>query len=398
MTIRFLSRSCILLGFLLLPIVVFASNEHEVKKGDSIAKIARFYGVTQSALMRVNGIGGSDDLEIGRTLEIPSELIGNARRKHVVKAGDTVSAIAKKYRVPRKNLRAANRLGLQARLKLGRTLVIPNKEGDPGPDQGNDLDDLVDEKPAKLEWAGGVKGLVVSGTKVEGGVSHIVQRRQTLMMIANSYGINSRRIARKNNISRRNPLKAGNEIFIPDAPFVVPVRTREYQSHLITFQRIKNTKTIKLRLLNKSGSLNQRSRRQLASLLGYKRINPRLVLLLQKVAEGFPGHQFQIISGYRRPNKKRKRGHKPSPHSRNVAVDFRLVGVSNEDLYKFISRLPNVGAGYYPNSTHLHLDFRKKKYLWTDISKKGEPAHYVESGDPGHWDTRETGLEDVSGD
>ena len=68
-------------------------------------------------------------------------------------------------------------------------------------------------------------------------------------------------------------------------------------------------------------------------------------------------------------------------------MDFRLQGVSNELLYEYVSGFDKVGAGYYPNSIHVHLDVRRKKYLWTDVSGRGAPALYVNPGEAGHWDT-----------
>jgi hypothetical protein len=77
-----------------------------------------------------------------------------------------------------------------------------------------------------------------------------------------------------------------------------------------------------------------------------------------------------------------------------VAIDFRLQGVSNELLYEYISSFNNVGAGYYPNSIHVHLDVRKRKYLWTDVSGKGEPALYVGPEDAQHWEAVHQNLLD----
>jgi uncharacterized protein YcbK (DUF882 family) len=95
--------------------------------------------------------------------------------------------------------------------------------------------------------------------------------------------------------------------------------------------------------------------------------------MLQRVAERFPGHSIDIISGYR----PRKRGHKLSMHNLGRALDFRVRGVANRELYKFINGLPHVGAGYYPNSVFVHMDVRDRKTRWTDYAGPGEAARYT---------------------
>ena len=47
-------------------------------------------------------------------------------------------------------------------------------------------------------------------------------------------------------------------------------------------------------------------------------------------------------------------------------------------LFAFLSGLPHVGVGYYPNSTFVHLDVRSTKAIWVDLSGPGEPPRYVE--------------------
>ena len=63
------------------------------------------------------------------------------------------------------------------------------------------------------------------------------------------------------------------------------------------------------------------------------------------------------------------------------ALDFRVSNVSNKELYAFIKTLPGTGTGYYPNSVFVHLDVRDRSYTWTDVSKPGEAARYIEPGE-----------------
>jgi hypothetical protein len=45
-------------------------------------------------------------------------------------------------------------------------------------------------------------------------------------------------------------------------------------------------------------------------------------------------------------------------------------------LRDYCRTLKNVGVGYYPNSTFVHLDVRTTPAFWIDYSKPGEPPRY----------------------
>jgi uncharacterized protein YcbK (DUF882 family) len=370
-----------------------SATEHVIEQGDTIARIARHHAVYRTDLMKLNGINDETKLQLGDILIIPDKLIGNARRSHEVVQGDSVARIANKYKVQRSELRKLNRIGKNEFLKLGRILAIPNPPGDSGPTfdiQGKRTDGTA---PKRVKWAGGVSGLVVSGRHTDGGILHTVMQGQTLSMISRAYVVNASRIARANRITRNNPLKPDTEILIPDARRPVPVRTSKYRPHSVSFVRIKKTKRMKIKLIKKNGVVRPQGRRALASLANYTRVrmHPRLADLMQRVAERFPGREIVIFSGYRPPLRGRK---KQSMHAKGRAVDFKVQGVSNELLYEFIASLDRVGAGYYPNSLHVHLDTRDKKYLWTDVSGRGEKANYVEPGETGHFSTIADKLDD----
>lgn len=126
---------------------------HKVGRGDSLGKIARNYSVSPAAVLAANGLGDSrKPLRIGQVLKIPPHVerrpgpialaVGEsvpaqtrAQRKaeleetrvklHTVKAGQTLSGIAKQYRVSLAALRGANKLKENSRIKPGMKLKIP---------------------------------------------------------------------------------------------------------------------------------------------------------------------------------------------------------------------------------------------------------------------------------
>ncbi len=113
-----------------------------------------------------------------------------------------------------------------------------------------------------------------------------------------------------------------------------------------------------------------------------KLVHPRLVWLLQKIADAFPHRAISIYSGYR-PHREKAggQGHH-SLHGDGRAMDIQVYGIRNESLFQFCRKLDDVGCGYYPNSKFVHVDVRKPgtgHAFWVDVSGPGEPPRYVDA-------------------
>ncbi len=108
------------------------------------------------------------------------------------------------------------------------------------------------------------------------------------------------------------------------------------------------------------------------------RIDPRLVRLIYATGRHYDGRRIEVISGYRHPTAAKN---PKSPHKQGLACDFRVVGVSNQDLRDYVRKtFKNVGVGYYPNSHFVHVDVRKgPSAFWIDYSKPGQDAMYSEN-------------------
>lgn len=284
-------------------------RRHKVKPGDSIAEIARYHGVEQDDLKELNGLGKSGEIHPGDVLEIPDVLIDGWTRGHVVKPGDTLLRLSKRYKVPVDEIKEINRIGPRGRLQIGRRLVIPTgKRVDASySSSGADANGKGAKAVRKERWDGKATVVRVRGKS----------ERRTVTMFD----------------------KRG--------------RVRMYARR--TISQLARSKKGKVKILH-----------------------PRLIQLLGRVAEHYPGHDIEIISGFR-PH---KRGKKRSQHSKARAVDFRVRGVSNRELYNYLNTFDKVGVGFYPNSTFVHLDVRDTRYHWTDVSGPGEPARYVKADAP----------------
>ena len=115
---------------------------------------------------------------------------------------------------------------------------------------------------------------------------------------------------------------------------------------------------------------------------GIRRIDPRLVEHLQLVVDKFmktaQTQKLHVISGYRPASA-------GSYHASARAIDFRMDGVSNEELVAFCKTLPDTGCGYYPNSSFVHMDVREAgtgHVTWIDASGPGEAPRYVPTWPP----------------
>ncbi len=105
---------------------------YTVKRGDTLAKIAKKFGVTTNALASANSLSTRAALRAGQKLKIPSRT--NAGRENVawtkykVRSGDTLASIAKRQGCTIDDLAAWNNLKRSAKLQVGQILKIQTKK------------------------------------------------------------------------------------------------------------------------------------------------------------------------------------------------------------------------------------------------------------------------------
>ena len=108
---------------------------------------------------------------------------------------------------------------------------------------------------------------------------------------------------------------------------------------------------------------------------GVRLVHPRLVWVMQQVADRFPFRAIYVVSGYRP-------GATGSQHARGRALDVQVVGVAKERLFALCRELRDVACGYYPYHDFVHFDAREGGSghpLWVDVSRPGEPSRYVDA-------------------
>lgn len=108
---------------------------HIVSPGDTLSALAKRYGTSVAAIVATNGLPNPDLIEVGEVLHIPLASpsppsddvggVGGAWQTHVVRPGETVSALAQRYGTSVAAIARANRLANPSRIRSGERLLIP---------------------------------------------------------------------------------------------------------------------------------------------------------------------------------------------------------------------------------------------------------------------------------
>jgi LysM repeat protein len=128
------------------------TRTYTVKAGESIGTIARKQGTTTAAIRSLNPQLKNDALRAGQDLTIPASAASapaaapaapvavNAQVvapagsvEHIVKPGEGLSQIAKKYGVPMREIAALNNIANPTSLRAGQKIIIPGVKTPPAP-------------------------------------------------------------------------------------------------------------------------------------------------------------------------------------------------------------------------------------------------------------------------
>lgn len=262
---------------------------------------------------------------------------------------------------------------------------------------------------------------------------HTVYQGQTLGMIAKRYNVSVEALCEANAITRRNPIKPGQKLVVPDKNYVpgaaaatLPVSSpntllkpakssdpevnpahslakqeldREAAEDRAERARAKRLASWKkyVRPARRAGYVTLKAtgrdwqgyavvkgnRLSAAGQRGFRHalyswrtgaetdIDSRLIRLLVKVSDTFGGRTLRIVSGFREHSYARE-----SKHKKGHACDLSVDGVPNDVLRDYLLTLDQVGVGYYPNSSFVHVDVRPQRTQWIDRSSPGERPDY----------------------
>jgi len=162
-------------------------RSYRVQPGDTISEIAEQFGVTSNTIIWANGLDDNpDQLKVGQELRIPS----TSGVTHVVKAGDTIGALAERYEADFSKIVEANGLQEPYLIKPGDTIFIPGA-AKPPPLAGVATGRFVWPTYGRITtyfMQGGHKGLDIAngyGTPISAADGGVVV---TALKLSNSYG------------------------------------------------------------------------------------------------------------------------------------------------------------------------------------------------------------------
>ncbi len=245
-------------------------------------------------------------------------------------------------------------------------------------------------------WMSGVTvAICAAASPAAADVAHVVGRGHTVEAIAHRYHVTVRAILDANHLRDPRHLKVGETLTIPGVsppakgPWMkgpaakVGANTtyamRAKTPGVIHATRLATNEDFVVRVSSRRGHVTPTALSSFERMMrsGGGLTHPpdaRLIELLGVVSNHFGSRRLEIVSGFRPYSPTQYTPH--SNHNIGHAMDFRVVGVPNEVLRDYCRTLRNVGVGYYPNSTFVHLDVRSSPSFWIDYSRPGEPPRY----------------------
>lgn len=193
------------------------TNTYVVQKGDTLYSIANKLGTTVSELKKENNLT-SNTLQIGEVLRIPTkEIYEEEENIYIVKKGDSLYSIAKKYNTTVEELKRINNLTSNI-LSIGQVLKLPS-------DKANNVE------------------------KEENTISYTVQKGDSLYSIARKYDTTIDRIKDLNNLTT-NLLSIGQVLLIPTDTNLETTYTVQKGDSLYSIAKKYNTTVDRLKQLN----------------------------------------------------------------------------------------------------------------------------------------------------
>ena len=245
-----------LMAIALVSVFAFAaSGTHVVRSGDTLGTIAARNGTTVKALVEANGIRDPNLIVVGSTLKVPSGSSPAATTTtYVVKQGDTLGGIAKRFGTTVSALAAANDIANPNLVRIGTALAVKGTSsggstgGGAAPSTGSGRElpgqrhtvrsgDTIYGIASRygvsqadfVRWNGLVDGKLYAtasmvlydpgplpGTSVTGGpTTHVVASGENLSAIATRYGTTASAIASASGLADVNSIRVGQKLTVP---------------------------------------------------------------------------------------------------------------------------------------------------------------------------------------
>lgn len=204
------------------------SNYYTVKTGDSLWSISKKFGVTVDDLKNANNLKGNL-LNVGQNLIIPGLNEKPSGGEYIVKKGDSLYSISKKFNTTVDNLKSINNLTTDALaigqiIKLpGSSSEIPEKSNEYTVQRGDTLYSISKKFNVSVDKLKDINNLSSNTLRVgqvlkipttEEKVAYTVKKGDSLYSIAREFGTTVSAITNLNNLSTTS-LSIGQKLLLP---------------------------------------------------------------------------------------------------------------------------------------------------------------------------------------
>jgi membrane-bound lytic murein transglycosylase D len=190
--------------------------KHKVRKGETLASIARRYKTSIGAIRAANRLSKREDIDVGQRLTIP---VSYAKRssdrsqksekatRYVVRRGDTLAALARKYDTTISDLKKINHMEKDI-LKTGQVLRIGKASEDST--QETKKEDR-DDSGGKAKSSAKAQASKSSETSVK---KYTVKKGDSLNRIAKENNMTLDKLCQLNSLARKHNIYPGQVILI----------------------------------------------------------------------------------------------------------------------------------------------------------------------------------------
>lgn len=166
-----------------------ATENYQVKRGETLYSIANQSKLSVSELAALNGLSANSGLRIGQTIKIPAG--SQIPETYTVQSGDTLTGIAARYNLSMDQVASLNGMSRNAGLRVGQRLKLSGEVAEP-------VREVVAETVAK-------------NTKSD---SHVVKSGETLSSIARQYHLQLQYLADLNGLNTNSTVRIGQRLKI----------------------------------------------------------------------------------------------------------------------------------------------------------------------------------------
>lgn len=219
-------------GVLFIGLVCFsqsyASTYHVVESGETLSGIAKHYNVSQTALIDANDLMASI-IKVGQVIDIPEQ--GHYHNIYKVKVGDSLTYLAKKYKIDINELARVNKLSPDSGLLIDSTLIIPSSKFSAHSNVIKKVEITTKRQISSIPSKSTKKTVKpTSAIDNQNAATHRIEYGETLSLIANKHKVDVQSLARANNMEVNDTLYFGKYLIVPNS---AKTNTRQVVSNTV---------------------------------------------------------------------------------------------------------------------------------------------------------------------